>query len=109
MINSDVIRGHLESVILKLIIEKDRYGYEISNCITERTENRFNIKEATLYSVVGRLEKKDLIESYIGTKSYGSKRRYYKITTLGKAYYDEKITEWKELKAVLETLLEAKS
>jgi len=108
MINSDVIRGHLESVILKLIIEKDRYGYEISNCITDRTNERFNIKEATLYSIVGRLEKKELIESYMGTKSHGSKRRYYKITTLGKAYYKEKLNEWKELRDVLETLLEVK-
>ncbi len=109
MINSDIIRGHLESVILKLIIEKDMYGYEISNCITERTENSFKIKEATLYSIVSRLQKKDLIESYIGEKSHGGKRRYYKITLLGSAYYKEKLLEWKELKNILETLLEDKS
>ncbi len=108
MISSDIIRGHLEIVILKLIIEKDRYGYEISNCITERTNDLFNIKEATLYSIVGRLEKKELIESYIGKKTHGGKRRYYKITTLGKAYYKEKLKEWKELKSVLNTLLEEK-
>lgn len=106
MINSDIIRGHLESVILKLIIEKDRYGYEISNCIKERTDDSFSIKEASLYSVVGRLEKKELIESYIGTKTHGGKRRYYKITSLGRAYYIEKLSEWTELKKVLETLLE---
>ena len=109
MINSDIIRGHLESVILKLIIEKDMYGYEISNCITERTNNQFKIKEATLYSVVGRLEKKGLIESYVGEKSHGGKRRYYKITSLGIAYYKQKLSEWKELKDVLKTLLEDKS
>ncbi len=108
MISSDIIRGHLEVIILKLIIEKDRYGYEISNCITERTNELFNIKEATLYSIVGRLEKKDLIESYVGKKTHGGKRRYYKITTLGKAYYGEKLKEWKELKSVLNTLLEEK-
>ena len=108
MINSDIIRGHLESVILKLIIEQDRYGYEISNCITERTDSKFNIKEATLYSVVGRLEKKELIESYMGAKTHGGKRRYYRITPLGRAYYREKLKEWKELKVLLETLLEAK-
>jgi len=106
MINSDIIRGHLESVILKLIIEKDMYGYEISNLITDRTKNRFNIKEATLYSVVGRLQKKELIESYIGEKSHGGKRRYYKITTLGQAYYNQKLSEWIELKDVLDALLE---
>ena len=106
MINSDIIRGHLESVILKLIIEQDRYGYEISNCISKRTNNNFNIKEATLYSVMQRLEKKDLIESYTGAKTHGGKRKYYRITPLGKAYYKEKMNEWVELKEVLSTLLE---
>ncbi len=106
MISSDIIRGHLESVILKLIIEKDMYGYEISNCINNRTDKRFQIKEATLYSVVSRLQKRHLIDSYIGEKSHGGKRRYYKITALGKAYYSQKILEWMELKSVLETLLE---
>ena len=109
MINSDVIRGHLESIILKLIIEKDRYGYEISNCISTRTDNRFSIKEATLYSIVSRLEKKELIESYIGEKTHGGKRRYYRITALGLAYYENKRKEWTELKEVLETLLEESS
>lgn len=106
MINSDIIRGHLEAIILRLIIESDRYGYEISNCIKERTNNQFIIKEATLYSVVKRLEERDLIESYMGTKTHGGKRRYYKITELGKMYYKVKVEEWNELKIVLEQLLE---
>lgn len=106
MVHSDIIRGHIEAVVLKLIIEQDRYGYEISNCIKLRTEGLFVIKEATLYSVVKRLEERDLIESYIGTETHGKKRRYYKITRLGKAYFKEKMREWKELKVVLQTLLE---
>jgi len=106
LINSDLIRGHLESVILKLIIEQDRYGYEIANCIKERTNEQFMIKEATLYSIVNRLESKELIESYIGEKTHGKKRRYYKITALGKAYFNEKRLEWIELKKILDTLLE---
>lgn len=107
MIKSDIIRGHLETVILKLIIEQDRYGYEISNTIKERTENQFEIKEATLYSVVKRLEERDLIESYVGNLTHGKKRRYYRITTLGRMYYKEKISEWKEFKLIIESLLEA--
>lgn len=106
MMNSDIIRGHLESVILKLIIEQDRYGYEIANTISERTDKRFVIKEATLYSIVTRLQKRGLIESYMGEKTHGKKRRYYKITSLGSAYYKEKKAEWKELKIILNTLLE---
>ena len=39
MISSDIIRGHLDAIILRLIIEKDRYGYEISKEISKRTNN----------------------------------------------------------------------
>ncbi len=105
-VSSDIIRGHLDAIILKLIIEKDRYAYEISNQIRGRTKDAFSIKEATLYALVQRLEKKELITSYIGTKSHGSKRRYYKITTLGKAYYKEKIAEWVTLSDIMAQLLE---
>lgn len=106
MMNSDLIRGHLESIILKLIIEEDRYGYELVNTVKERTNERFIMKEATLYSIVSRLEKRGMIESYLGEKTHGKKRRYYKITQLGNAYYKQKKLEWLELKDILNTLLE---
>lgn len=106
MVRSDIIRGHLDSIILKLISEKDRYGYEISQEIGLRTNNRFQIKEATLYAVFQRLEKKDLIEAYYGDISYGGKRKYYRITTLGRAYLIELAKEWKEVKEIIDLFME---
>jgi PadR family transcriptional regulator, regulatory protein PadR len=106
MIRSDIIRGHLDSIILRLIFEQDRYGYEISKEISLRTDNRFQIKEATLYAVFQRLEKKELIESYLGSVSQGGKRKYYKITLLGKAYLREMIEEWIETKQVIDLFME---
>ena len=106
MISSDVIRGHLDAIILRLIIEKDRYGYEISKEISERTDNAFGIKEATLYAVFQRLVKKELIESYQGEVSLGSKRKYYRVTTLGKAFYSEKVKEWDTTKTIINTFME---
>lgn len=106
MIRSDFIRGHLDSIILRLVLEKDRYGYEISKEISFRTDNRFQIKEATLYAVFQRLEKKDLIESYYGSFSNGGKRKYYRITTLGKAFFKETVEEWKETKEIIDLFME---
>ena len=106
MISSDIIRGHLDAVILRLVIEKDRYGYEISKEISARTDNQFGIKEATLYAVFQRLEKKELIESYKGEQTHGGVRKYYTITTLGKAYYSEKVKEWQTTKKVIDTFME---
>ncbi len=105
MISSDIIRGNIDTIILKLLQEKDMYGYEIVNEIKERTNNVFDIKEATLYSVVQRLESKELISSYMGEKSHGRKRRYYRITPFGKAYYKELIREYKTLKEIMINIL----
>jgi PadR family transcriptional regulator, regulatory protein PadR len=106
LIRSDIIRGHLDAIILRLILEKDRYGYEISQEISLRTENSFQIKEATLYAVFQRLEKKELIESYYGSVSRGGKRKYYRITTLGKAFFKETVEEWKETKKIINLFME---
>lgn len=106
MIRSDIIRGHLDSIILRLILEKDRYGYDISKEISYRTNELFEVKEATLYAVFQRLEKKELVESYYGSESKGGRRKYYRITTLGKAFYKETIQEWKELKDVMDIFME---
>ncbi len=101
-----MIRGHLDSIILRLVLERDRYGYEISKEISLRTDNRFQIKEATLYAVFQRLEKKELIESYYGSESKGGKRKYYRITMLGKAFLKETVEEWKETKEIINLFME---
>ncbi|MEN8904922.1 MAG: PadR family transcriptional regulator [Clostridiales bacterium] len=106
LISSDIIRGHIDAIILKLIIEKDRYGYEISKEIGLRTNNTFNVKEATLYAAFQRLEKKNLIKSYYGNITHGGKRKYYQVTLLGKAYFNEKVLEWVDTKKIINIFLE---
>ena len=108
MISSDIIRGHFDAIILKLIIEKDRYGYEISKEISARTNSAFEIKEATLYAVFQRLEKKELIVSYSGEITHGRKRKYYKVTALGKTFFAEKGKEWQATKKIINTFMEEK-
>lgn len=106
LISSDIIRGHLDAIILRLIYEKDRYGYEISKEIFSRTNEQFQIKEATLYAVFQRLEKKELIESYFGDISLGGKRRYYRITKLGKAFLKEEMAEWQITRAIIDLFMD---
>ena len=106
MISSDIIRGHLDAIILRLICEKDRYGYEISKEIAERTGNEFQIKEATLYAVFQRLEKKRFIESYLGNVSNGGRRRYYSITPPGRAFLEEEIDNWRKTRGIIDIFME---
>ena len=55
-ITSDILRGHTEAIILAHLLEQDSYGYQINKDIMKKTDNRYELKEATLYSAFRRLE-----------------------------------------------------
>lgn len=106
MISSDGIRGYNDAIILSILKKNDSYGYEISKTIREVTDEKYIIKETTLYSVFARLEKNNLISSYPGEITHGKKRTYYKITESGLEYLKEKQQEWQSTKAVVDQFME---
>lgn len=105
MISSDVIRGYNDTMILYLLQEEASYGYEISKKIRECTQEKYIIKETTLYSAFTRLEKNGYIESFYGSESGGKRRTYYRITERGRSYYREKCEEWQLTKEVVEKFI----
>lgn len=106
MISSDVIRGYNDTIILYLLLQGDSYGYEISKSIKEKSEEKYIIKETTLYSAFTRLEKNGFITSYFGTETNGKRRTYYKITDSGIEYYKEKCQEWHITKQVIDKFID---
>lgn len=104
-IASDLIRGHTETIILAQLIIKDSYGYQINKSIQERTNNEYELKEATLYSAFRRLETAGMIESYWGDETTGARRRYYKVTPLGRALYQQNREEWEKTKRLVDSLI----
>ncbi len=104
-ITSDILRGHTETIILRHLLEKDSYGYEINKSIQEKTQNQFELKEATLYSAFRRLESAGLITSYWGDETTGARRRYYAITPEGRILYRQNRQDWEEAKVLIDTLI----
>ncbi len=102
MISSDGIRGYNDMMILYLLLKEPSYGYQISREIKIRTEDKYVIKETTLYSAFTRLEKNGYIESFYGSETNGKRRTYYRITEAGKEYYKEKCSEWELTKEVVD-------
>ena len=90
MISSDVIRGYNDTIILYLLQQNPSYGYEISKQIRTISEEKYIIKETTLYSAFTRMEKNGYIESFSGNETNGKRRTYYRVTPEGMAYYEEK-------------------
>jgi PadR family transcriptional regulator PadR len=100
-ISSDVIRGYNDTMILYLLIQNPSYGYEITKQIKRMTDEKYIIKETTLYSAFARMEKNGYITSFSSEEINGKRRTYYRITEAGTAYYREKCEEWLLTKEVV--------
>ena len=108
-ISSDVIRGYNDTMILNILMKEPSYGYEISKQIRSISDEKYIIKETTLYSAFTRMEKKGHIESFTADQDpdgNGKKRTYYRITDAGKEYYRSKCDEWDLTKEVVERFIE---
>ena len=97
MISSDVIRGYNDTMILYLLLDEPSYGYEISKKIRELSNDKYVIKETTLYSAFKRMESNGYIAAFLGSD--------YKITEEGKKPYREKCKEWEITKEVIEKFI----
>ncbi len=104
-ISGDLLRGHTDTIILKLLISGDKYGYEISKLIQTNSSGEYELKEATMYSSLKRLEGDGSITSYWGDETQGGRRRYYRITKNGKQVYVENKGNWEYAKRILDNLL----
>lgn len=101
------LKGNIETIILSALYENDKYGYELAREIKEKTSNKYEVKQPTLYAYLRRLEEDDLIVSYWGESSNGGRRRYYKITKNGKENYERFMSEWTFQKSVLDDLVDS--
>ena len=105
VVSSDIIRGHIDTIILKLLIDSDKYGYQISKMISNASDGKYELKEATMYSSLKRLEKDGFIKSYWGDETQGGRRRYYRITDSGRDLYIKNKNNWEYAKQIIEKLI----
>ena len=104
-LTSDLLRGHTDTMILELLSDGDKYGYEITKLIYEQSAHKYELKEATMYSSLKRLEQDGHITSYWGDETQGGRRKYYHVTTSGQALYSSNTHNWNYAKQLLEKLL----
>lgn len=104
-LSSDLLRGHTDTIVLGTLMNMDRYGFEIYNRILQRTGEKYELKEATLYSSYKRLEKEGFITSYWGDETQGARRKYYSITEKGRELYRQNLLDWEFTQRILSDLL----
>ncbi|WP_438348042.1 PadR family transcriptional regulator [Paenibacillus sp. FA6] len=105
-ISPELIRGHVDTIILRVLSESDNYGYEIIKAIAKYSQGHYELKEPSLYSSLKRLETQKLIASYWGDESQGGRRKYYTVTPLGIETYEANVAAWKIAKDLIDQLIE---
>ena len=104
MIDTQMLKGLIDGIILHIIKNKETYGYEI---IEELKLNGFyNMTEGTVYPILTRLIKKGLILGTFKESSKGPRRKYYYITDKGRDYLDEFYASYDSLKLAMDSVLE---
>ena len=110
-ISSDLIRGHINTIILRTLDERDKYGYEIMNEIEEKSHGQYSLKQPTLYSALKRLESQGYIKAYWKTDevSSGGRRKYFTLTELGREFAEKNQAEWEYSRTVIDSLISDRS
>lgn len=105
-IDKNLITGSTTMLILKLLENKDMYGYEMIEELLKKSNDTFSLKAGTLYPLLHRLEGKEMLESYEQNTDSGRVRKYYSITKKGKGMLTEKQKEWESYVAAINQVLE---
>ena len=92
-IDKSLMQGSLAMLILRLLEEKDMYGYEMIDTLRGRSNNVFELKAGSLYPLLHSLEEKGYVTSYEDDSS-GKTRKYYRISGDGKRFLKETKEEW---------------
>ena len=100
-------RGTLELILLGLLEERPKYGYELVAELDQKSGGRFQIKEGTVYPVLYRLEDKGLIEPEWKSPKRGVPRKYYRLTEVGTDQLEELRAEWAAFSESVNQLLAA--
>lgn len=102
MLDREVKRGSTEMLILALVEDRPRHGYEIAKLIDQRSDGVLQFHVASLYPLLYRLEKRELIQGRWVEKPGQRRRRFYKLTAAGQKILKEHRRTWKDFFTALD-------
>ena len=92
--NDNLFPGSNTLLVLALLEDEDKYGYQMTSELKARSEDVFHLKAGTLYPLLHTLEEKGLVTAYEREAAAGKPRRYYHLTKEGRAALREKEAAW---------------
>ncbi|WP_328663031.1 PadR family transcriptional regulator [Nocardia salmonicida] len=101
---TEMLKGTLEGIVLAILSVRSAYGYEITAWL--RGQGFSDIAEGTIYALLVRIEKRDLVDVEKVPSEKGPPRKVYTLNAAGREYLDEFWGTWSFLAGRLEQLRE---
>ena len=109
IIRGNILRGHLETMVLSVVRRKEAHGYEILQNLEQQGSGALKLKEGTLYPVLYRLEAAGLLwarwEADVARRR-GPRRRIYRITEKGRRTLRQARKEWRQFVTIVGAIVE---
>ena len=102
--SADLLRGHLDRLLLAVLADAPGHGYEVSQRLTERSGGELGVHEGSLYPALHRLERAGHVESSWSTGD-GRRRRIYRLTPGGRRAVKESRREWQAFSTAVDRVL----
>ncbi len=103
-VTADLKRGSAELLILALLEDRARHGYEIGKLVEARSDGRLAFRIPSLYPVLGRLEERGLIVGRWVEKAGQRRRRFYRLTPEGRNVLARERSQWEDFISALSTV-----
>ena len=95
-------KGVLELCVMALLQKQDRYGYEISEALSQKID----IADGTVYPILRKLKADGLLTTYLQEESGGPPRKYYSLTALGRETFEKDRREYLLFAGAVREMLE---
>jgi len=104
-INGDMMRGHIDTIILLSLVDEDKHTNEIRDIIEAKAGGKYKVKQGTFYSALQRLAKQGYVSEYRASTSDSIRRKYFHLTEKGKIFVEENKNKWNYSKSILDDLI----
>jgi DNA-binding PadR family transcriptional regulator len=105
-LRSEVLKGHLDLLLLASLAEKPAHGYALVERLRERSAGALDLSEGTVYPALYRLERSKLLSSRWSVAS-GRRRRIYSLTRKGRHALGAERRAWATFSAAVEGIVRA--
>ncbi len=108
VISSDLIRGHIDTIILQSLSDSDKYAQQISDYVENKSNRQYIINQATLYSSLKRLVVLSYVEAYWQDADDGGRRKFFKLTEKGNNVLNDNLSSWSFSREIIDKLMDVK-